>query len=133
MNPWPSSQRGITLVEVLVGLIILSIALLAALRGIAAIANTQTAVSTRQAALWSADNWHIQMQLQQEWPDLGTTLTPCPQMQYQFICQRKVISTPNPLFRRVEIGVFLKGDGDLNSSQLAWLVQVIVRKNAGVL
>jgi hypothetical protein len=43
------------------------------------------------------------------------------------------MSTPNPLFRRVEIGVFLKGDGDLNSPQLAWLVQVIVRKNAGVL
>jgi len=64
---------------------------------------------------------------------LGTTLIPCPQMQYQLICQRKVMSTPNPLFRRVEIGVFLKGDGDLNSPQLAWLVQVIVRKNAGVL
>ena len=44
------------LIEVLVGLAILSIALIAALRAISLAVDTQLAVSQRTMALWSADN-----------------------------------------------------------------------------
>jgi general secretion pathway protein I len=130
------SPNGFALVEVLVGLAVLSIAMLAGLRAIANGADTQLAVSQRTMALWSADNALMSLRASRAWPDLGTTTFSCPQASYIFVCQRKVISTPNPAFRRIELTVYLSSpDSDELASgpRLAWLTTVVSNPSGGVM
>ena len=132
----PASQNGFALVEVLVGLAVLSIAMLAGLRAIANGADTQLAVSQRTMALWSADNALMNLRASRAWPDLGTTTFSCPQASYIFVCQRKVISTPNPAFRRIELTVYLSSPDSAevaSGPRLAWLTTVVSNPSGGVM
>jgi len=131
-----SSKNGFALIEVLVGLAVLSIALLAGLRAIANGADTQLAVSQRTMALWSADNILMDLRMSRGWPDLGTSSFSCPQATYVFVCQRKVITTPNPAFRRIEITVYLSsqaGADVASGPRLAWLTTVVSNPSGGVM
>jgi len=132
----PASSNGFALVEVLVGLAVLSIAMLAGLRAIANGADTQLAVSQRTMALWSADNTLMNLRASRAWPDLGTTTFSCPQASYIFVCQRKVISTPNPAFRRIELTVYLSSPDSAevaSGPRLAWLTTVVSNPSGGVM
>jgi general secretion pathway protein I len=131
-----SSSAGFALIEVLVGLAILSIALIAGLRAIANGADTQLAISQRTLALWSADNALMEMRMSRAFPEMGTTVFNCPQANYLFVCQRKIMSTPNPSFRRVEITVYAanpQSTGVATGPRLAWLTTVIPNPASGVL
>ena len=92
--------------EILVGMVILSLVLLAAMRGMGLSIRTQGDVAQRQVALWSADNALVQLRADQAWPNIGTTMVVCSQAQWTLVCETKVLPTPNPLFRRVEVNVF---------------------------
>ena len=130
------AQNGFALIEVLVGLAVLSIAMLAGLRAIANGADTQLAVSQRTMALWSADNALMNLRASRSWPDLGTTTFSCPQASYIFVCQRKVLSTPNPAFRRIELTVYLSSTdsaGVASGPRLAWLTTVVSNPSGGVM
>jgi general secretion pathway protein I len=130
------TRNGFALVEVLVGLAVLSIAMLAGLRAIANGADTQLAVSQRTMALWSADNALMNLRASRAWPDLGTTTFSCPQASYVFVCQRKVISTPNPAFRRIELTVYLSSPDSAevaSGPRLAWLTTVVSNPTGGVM
>lgn len=126
-----ANNNGFALVEVLVGLAIISIALIAALRAISLGADTQLALSQRTMALWSADNALNEIRIQRIWPDIGTTTSSCPQASFILVCERKVSSMPNPSFRRVELTVFLASQN--NGPRLAWLVTVVPNINSGAL
>ena len=131
-----SKQNGFVLVEVLVGLIILSVALIAALRAVAYSADTQLAISQRIMALWSADDALNEIRMKKIWPELGTSSFSCPQVSIILVCQRKVLATPNPAFRRVEITVYLASQTsatESNGPRLAWLVTVVANPTGGVL
>jgi general secretion pathway protein I len=130
------TQAGFALVEVLVGLAVLSIALIAGLKALSSGADTQLAVSQRTQALWSADNALADLRMNRQWPDMGTTTFSCPQERYAFVCQRKVLSTPNPSFRRVELTVYLASPagGDVASGpRLAWLTTILPNPTGGAL
>ncbi len=130
------AEAGFALVEVLVGLAVLSIALLAGLRAIANAADTQLAVSQRTMALWSADNAMMTLRMGRAWPDLGTTTFNCPQANFMFVCQRKVLTTPNPAFRRIEITVYLSSPSSpevASGPRLAWLTTVVSNPTGGVM
>ena len=130
------AQNGFALVEVLVGLAVLSIALLAGLRAIANGADTQLAVSQRTLALWSADNVLMDLRMTRAFPDIGTTVFNCPQGSHVFVCQRKIISSPNPAFRRVEITVYAANPESAQTAagpRLAWLTTVIPNPASGVM
>ena len=129
-------QAGFALVEVLVGLAVLSIALIAGLKALSSGADTQLAVSQRTQALWSADNALADLRMNRQWPEMGTTTFSCPQERYAFVCQRKVLSTPNPSFRRVELTVYLASPtgGDVASGpRLAWLTTILPNPTGGAL
>ncbi|CAM3737021.1 type II secretion system protein [Polynucleobacter arcticus] len=131
-----ADRNGFALVEVLVGLAVLSIAMLAGLRAIANGADTQLAVSQRTMALWSADNALMSLRATRVWPELGTTTFSCPQASYVFVCQRKVISTPNPAFRRVELTVYISSPDSAevaSGPRLAWLTTVVSNPTGGVM
>jgi len=130
------AENGFALIEVLVGLAVLSIALIAGLRAIANGADTQLAVSQRTLALWSADNALIDLRMSRAFPDIGTTVFSCPQGNYIFVCQRKVLSSPNPAFRRVELTVYAANPESTQTAagpRLAWLTTVIPNPASGVM
>lgn len=130
------AQNGFALVEVLVGLAVLSIALLAGLRAIANGADTQLALSQRTLALWSADNVLMDLRMTRAFPDIGTTVFNCPQGNYIFVCQRKIINSPNPAFRRVEITVYAANPESAQTAagpRLAWLTTIIPNPASGVM
>jgi general secretion pathway protein I len=130
------TQAGFALAEVLVGLAVLSIALIAGLTALSSGADTQLAVSQRTQALWSADNALADLRMNRQWPEMGTTTFSCPQERYAFVCQRKVLSTPNPSFRRVELTVYLASPagGDVASGpRLAWLTTILPNPTGGAL
>ena len=129
-------KNGFALIEVLVGLVVLSIALIAALRAVALSADTQFAVTQRTMALWSADNALNEIRMNRIWPEIGTSTFSCPQATLILVCQRKVSEMPNPSFRRVEVTVFLANEANstqVNGSRLAWLVTVVPNLNSGAL
>lgn len=130
------AKNGFALIEVLIGLVVLSIALIAALRAVALSADTQFAVTQRTMALWSADNALNEIRMSRIWPEIGTSTFSCPQATLILVCQRKVSDMPNPSFRRVEITVFLANEANstqVNGSRLAWLVTVVPNLNSGAL
>ena len=131
-----SHTEGFALIEVLVGLAVLSIALIAGLRAIANGADTQLAVSQRTLALWSADNALMDLRMSRAFPEVGTTVFNCPQANYVFVCQRKIMSTPNPSFRRVEMTVYASNPESTSVAagpRLAWLTTVIPNPASGVM
>ena len=130
------TQAGFALIEVLVGLAVLSIALIAGLKAIASAADTQLVLSQRTQALWSADNALADLRMNRQWPEMGTTTFSCPQDRYVFVCQRKVLSTPNPSFRRIELTVYLASptSADVASGpRLAWLTTILPNPAGGSL
>ena len=131
-----AAQAGFALVEVLVGLAVLSIALIAGIKAVASGADTQLAVSQRTQALWSADNALADLRMNRQWPEMGTTTFSCPQERYAFVCQRKVLSTPNPAFRRVELTVYMASPTSAevaSGPRLAWLTTIIANPAGGSL
>ena len=131
-----SNTEGFALIEVLVGLAVLSIALIAGLRAIANGADTQLAVSQRTLALWSADNALMDLRMSRAFPEVGTTVFNCPQANYVFVCQRKIMSTPNPSFRRVEMTVYASNPESTSVAagpRLARLTTVIPNPASGVM
>jgi len=139
MKHWISrarSQTGFALVEILVGMVILSLVLLAAMRGMGLSIRTQGDVAQRQVALWSADNALVQLRTDQAWPNIGTTMVACSQAQWALVCETKVLPTPNPLFRRVEVNVFAadpQSPSVPTGPRLAGLVTIIPNEAGGFL
>jgi len=130
------AQAGFALIEVLVGLAVLSIALIAGLRAIASAADAQLEISQRTQALWSADNAMADLRMNRQWPEMGTTTFSCPQDRYVFVCQRKVLSTPNPSFRRIELTVYLASPSSpevASGPRLAWLTTILPNPTGGAL
>jgi len=130
------ARNGFALIEVLIGLVVLSIALIAALRAVALSGDTQFAITQRTMALWSADNALNEIRMNRIWPEIGTSTFSCPQATLILVCQRKVSDMPNPSFRRVEVTVFLANEANstqVNGSRLAWLVTVVPNLNSGAL
>ena len=98
-------QRAFTLLEVLVALLIIGIALAASLRAIASLTRNSHDLRVAMMATWSAENRLTQIRLAHEWPELGRTDFACPQGELALQCEQRVLPTPNPSFRRVELSV----------------------------
>jgi general secretion pathway protein I len=114
------------LIEVLVGMAIMAIVLLSAMRAISSDTETQQAVMTRSLALVSANNTMITLYISSHWPALGVENIPCPQLNYAFVCEQKILNSANPNFRRVDISVYLDDGSDPERrTKLAWLSGLI--------
>ncbi|MEO7495351.1 MAG: type II secretion system minor pseudopilin GspI [Massilia sp.] len=97
--------RGFTLLEVLVALVIVGTALGASLRAVGSLASNSAGLRTTMMATWSAENRLVQIRLAKEFPAVGKRSFDCPQGDLHLVCQEEVLSTPNPLMRRIEVGV----------------------------
>ncbi|MDE1181348.1 type II secretion system minor pseudopilin GspI [Paraburkholderia sp.] len=118
------AQRGFTMIEVLVALAIIAIALAASLRAVGSLASGEADLHNRLLAGWSADNTLAQLRLAHSWPDVGAHSFDCSQGNLQLICTENVTSTPNPVFRRVEVSVTMPG----RRGNLAQMVTVVANE-----
>ncbi|WP_395822460.1 type II secretion system minor pseudopilin GspI [Collimonas sp.] len=99
-------KAGFTLLEVLVALVIVGTALGASLRAVGSLTQNSEGLRAAMMATWSAENRLTQIRLGQEWPEIGNRSFECPQDDLQLRCEERVLGTPNPYFRRVEVSVF---------------------------
>ena len=119
------SQRGFTMIEVLVALAIIAVALAASIRAVGNLATGEADLHRRLLAGWSADNTLAQLHLTHAWPNVGETSFDCSQGNLQLLCTEHVTATPNPVFRRVEVMVTMPG----RSANLAQMVTVVANEN----
>ena len=109
---------GFTLIEVLVALFILSLSVLAGLRAAA----SMTLSSGRQwqmlLAQTCADNALVQLRLSPQFAAVGQQVLSCVQADHEMQVHITVATTPNPLFRRVDVQVRENGSGLLSVTGL---------------
>jgi general secretion pathway protein I len=103
------SERGFTLIEILVALVIVSVSLLAALGAVGTLTDSAGSLRLRSVALWSAENRLASIRVESNWPSPGKRSFDCSQANIKLRCQEEVFATPNPFFRRVEVEVFEDG------------------------
>ncbi|WP_414600490.1 type II secretion system minor pseudopilin GspI [Burkholderia pseudomallei] len=120
----PARSRGFTMIEVLVALAI--IALAASIRAVGSMATGASDLHARLLAGWSADNALAQLRLAHAWPDIGMQTFDCSQGNVALTCTQRVSSTPNPVFRRVEIAVSMNG----RAGVLAQMVTVVANETS---
>ncbi len=126
MRWFNQTQQGMALIEVLVGMAIMAIVLLSAMRAIGSDTDTQQAVMVRSLALISAENTMNSLYISQDWPNLGSETIACPQLNYPLICEQKISNSTNPNLRRVDINVYLDDGTDIDHRvKLAWLSGLI--------
>lgn len=116
--------RGFTMIEVLVALAIIAVALAASIRAVGTLATNSAELNDRLLASWSADNALGQLRLAHAWPEVGERQFDCSQGNLALTCSQRVSTTPNPVFRRVEVSVRKTGA----SSVLAQMVTVLANE-----
>lgn len=121
----PIRQRGFTLLEVLVALVIVGTALGAGLRAVGSLSSNSAGLRTAMMATWSAENRLVQIRLSREFPEVGKRGFDCPQGDLKLVCQEEVIVSPNPRLRRVEVSVF---DIANPNRRIVKLVQLVLRR-----
>lgn len=117
-------QAGFTLLEVLVALVIVGTALGAGLRAVGSLTANSAGLRASMMATWSAENRLVQIRLGREFPEVGKRSFPCPQGDLNLICEEQVLTSPNPLLRRIEVSVF---DAERPDRRIVKLVQLVLR------
>ena len=115
------SDKGFTLIEVLVALGIVAVALLAGLQATTALTSNALRQSDVLLAHLCAENELVKTRLLRQMPSVGDTSSTCEQGTRSLQMTLSVRPTPNPLFRRVEAHV---SDGD---NRILQLVTVVTR------
>ena len=118
-------MRGFTLIEVLVALAIVAVALLAGVRAAGSMTQANAQLKLRALAQLSADNHIAELRAAAAFPVIGTRTVPCAQGSERLECVEEVKSTPNPLFRRVEVRVYR---GAARDHMLAELIGILPRR-----
>ena len=124
MNMRPRLSRGFTLLEVLVALVIVGTALSAGLRAVGSLTANSADLRASMMATWSAENRLVQIRIGQEYPEIGRRSFACPQGDLNLICEEQVLTSPNPLLRRIEVSVF---DAERPTRRIVKLVQLVLR------
>ena len=101
-----SLNRGFTMLEVLVALMIVATALIASLRAVGSLTANSDGLRANMMATWSAENRLVQLRLSKAFPPIGKQIYECPQGDLPLMCEEEVIASPNPRFRRVEVSVY---------------------------
>jgi len=118
--------RGFTLIEMLVALAIVAVALLASLRAVGTMAQTSAELRLRLLAQVSAENRIAELRAARAFPGIGSRTVACPQGRVPLECVEEAKATPNPLFRRIEVRVYVGEDRD---RVLAEMIGILPRES----
>lgn len=117
------AAAGFTLLESLVALAILAVALSAALRALGATALAAGDLQTHLAGDWVAENRLAELRAASAWPATGSGEGEASQGGRRFRLQEEIRATPNPLFRRVDIAVYVEGGANVVSRLSGFVVR----------
>ena len=95
-------DRGFTLIEVLVALVIVAVTLGAGSKAAGALLNNAQRLAEVTEAQWCADNALTGLRLARVFPDVGDSSFICDQLGRNYMGTFQVRPTPNPNFRRVD-------------------------------
>lgn len=107
---YPPNSKGFTLFETLIALAIIAIALSAAMRAAASATTSTDELRQRLLADWVAQNRMAELAATQSWPNFGMFSGKEAQAGIEFSWREAVSSTPNPLFRKIVIQVYVDTD-----------------------
>ncbi|UCD67683.1 MAG: type II secretion system minor pseudopilin GspI [Betaproteobacteria bacterium] len=114
--------HGFTLVEVLVALAIVATALLASIRAVGEMASSSRALELRLLADMSAQNRIAEVRAAREFLSVGTREFACPQGTIEFVCREDIKPTPNTLFRRIEVRVYIGTDASHHYAEVVGII-----------
>jgi general secretion pathway protein I len=117
--------RGFTLVEVLVALAIVAVALMASVRAVGEMAESSAELKLRLLAGMSAQNQVALLRATGTFLPTGESSVACPQGKIALVCRQKILATPNPLFQRIEVRVYIDGE---DAHHLAELVGILANE-----
>lgn len=100
---------GFTLIEVVVAVAIIAIGMGAVISGTARYADHAAGLREKTVALWVAHNRLTEIGLQPSWPELGASDGDVEMAGAEWHWEVKVLETPDPRVRRVDIQVGPKG------------------------
>lgn len=106
-NTRSRGERGFTLLEVLIALAILAVSAAALLRQTELQVKQQLELEAKTYAMWVADDALAAVLAQPQWPPLGRSERQATVGDRLWRVVTDVQSTPNPLVRKVEVGVGL--------------------------
>lgn len=112
------TQRGFTLLEVLVALAILAITMAAVARTASSSIHHVEALRTRVIADWVAQNRLAQHQARGDWPTPGIQTGEEMQAGLAYPWREEVIATPNPTMSRIVVNVYAPDDKTHTLSEL---------------
>ncbi len=119
------SDKGFTLLEVVIALAIISIALAAAIRASSFGAERAWDLQQRTLAGWVASNVTNEVFAARSFPEMGATEGKASQGPHEFIWRREIGPTPNLSFRRMEVKVFSASKPeDVMASQISYVARV---------
>ena len=114
--------RGFTLVEVLVALAIVAVALLASVRAVGEMAESSVELKLRLLAGISAQNRVALLRATRSFLPTGESSVACPQGNVALVCRQKISATPNPLFQRIEVRVYVDGEDEHYLAELVGIL-----------
>lgn len=99
------TQRGFTLLEVMVALAVLAIALAALIKGVSANVDNQAYLRDRTLAHWVGMNKVAEFHARREWPGAGTRAGTALMAERVWQWKALVATTPDPNVRRLDVEV----------------------------
>ncbi|MDY6943029.1 MAG: type II secretion system minor pseudopilin GspI [Pseudomonadota bacterium] len=113
-------ERGFTLLEVMVALLVLGVAMGAAVEGVSRAASQTSYLRDRTIALWVAENVAAELRLEPQWPAIGFQEGQEDMLDRTWYWRAQVSGTPDPELRRANIAV--RNDKDKQATPLTTLV-----------
>jgi general secretion pathway protein I len=109
---------GFTLIEVLIALAILGIALAASMRTLNLSIDAARETRERLVATWVLQNRLAEIEARRMFPGAGDTSGEVEYAGLRMVWKQKIVETPNPAFRRVELSAGLASAPDYALARL---------------
>jgi general secretion pathway protein I len=123
-----SSQRGFTLLEVMVALAVVAIALAALVKGGSQSAVTAAHLRDKSFAHWVAMNRVAELSLQPQWPATGESRSDEEMAKRRWYALAKISATDDADVRRLEVEV--RGSEEKDDAVLARVTAFLPRPNS---
>lgn len=99
-------NQGFTLIEIIIALMIISVALGAVITTTASSVDHGAHIKEKTIAIWVAKNHIAELSLSEQWPSIGEKSHEVPMAGKDWFIKSKIIQTPDDNIRRMELSVY---------------------------